>query len=180
MPAKKQIDYSSSIFFIGSCFSNNIGDKLFTAKLNTLINPFGIVFNSASIAEQIDIIVNKKTFTAQDFFSHNNVFKSFVLHSSLSKKIASELQDSVNKKINETHDFLNSSTHIFITLGSAFAYKHIATNKIVSNCHKLPQVEFEKILLNYTEVFESLKSISKNILKINSKAKIPFVFLLMK
>ncbi len=173
-PATEKINYNSKLFFIGSCFSNNIGDKLNSGKIETLVNPFGIVFNPASIKEQLEIIINKKVFSETDVFKHDNVFKSFVLHSSFNNKNKKEYVDSVNQQVLIANLFLKSASHIFITLGSAFAYRHLSTAKIVSNCHKIPQSNFEKVLLSYEEVFGYLKNITSNIKQINTEAKIIF------
>ncbi len=54
----KQIDYQSKICLIGSCFVENIGEKLSYYKLNHLINPHGILFNPKAI-EKGEVILRK-------------------------------------------------------------------------------------------------------------------------
>ncbi len=43
------IDYKSKILLLGSCFSDNIGEKFLYYKFNTLTNPFGIIFYPVSL-----------------------------------------------------------------------------------------------------------------------------------
>ena len=45
----KKINYSDKLFFIGSCFSENIGERFNYYKFQTTVNPFGIIFNSVSL-----------------------------------------------------------------------------------------------------------------------------------
>ena len=49
IPLKKEtqnlIDYQSNILLLGSCFSENIGDKLSYFKFQSTQNPFGILFH---------------------------------------------------------------------------------------------------------------------------------------
>ena len=53
IPLEKQprnlIDYNSNILLLGSCFSENIGDKLAYFKLQNCQNPFGILFHPKAI-----------------------------------------------------------------------------------------------------------------------------------
>ena len=63
------------------------------------------------------------------------------------------------------------ATHIVLTFGSAWVYKHLATGKIVANCHKVPQKEFTKSLLSIAEVGESLESIIAAISAVNESAQ---------
>ena len=48
------IDYDSKIVLLGSCFVENIGDKLSYAKFQTLQNPFGILFHPKAIENIIE------------------------------------------------------------------------------------------------------------------------------
>ena len=58
--SKIRINYSTKSMFIGSCFSENIGTKLSQLKFQTIINPFGVLYNPISIANSINLLINKK------------------------------------------------------------------------------------------------------------------------
>lgn len=45
---------------IGSCFTENIGNKLAELKYNIDINPFGILYNPASVINSIQYLIEKK------------------------------------------------------------------------------------------------------------------------
>jgi hypothetical protein len=69
---------------------------------------------------------------------------------------------------------LKQSQTICITLGSAWVYKHIASNDYVGNCHKIPQKEFTKELLSLDQIKQSLNEIHQSIRKVNTHCKIIF------
>ena len=48
---------------------------------------------------------------------------------------------------------------MIISLGTSYVYEHKATNIIVSNCHKIPQKEFEKKLLSPDDNFKNISEI---------------------
>jgi hypothetical protein len=72
------------------------------------------------------------------------------------------------------HQQINASTHIIITLGTAWVYRYIATDKIVANCHKIPQKQFQKELLSINDIVASLENIIALIRSLNPKVN--FIF----
>ena len=55
-----QIDYSSNILLLGSCFAENIGKKLDYFKFKNFQNPFGILFHPLAIENLITRAINNK------------------------------------------------------------------------------------------------------------------------
>ena len=45
----------SNILVLGSCFAERVGEHLATSGLSCVVNPFGVLYNPASIARIIDI-----------------------------------------------------------------------------------------------------------------------------
>ena len=43
-PAARQFGYDHKLLLLGSCFAQNIGDKLAYYKFQAVTNPFGIIF----------------------------------------------------------------------------------------------------------------------------------------
>ena len=82
--SKTDISYKDKLVLLGSCFTENIGNKLITNKFQADINPFGILYNPLSIANSISILIEKKIFSETDLFFHNNIWQSFAHHGSFS------------------------------------------------------------------------------------------------
>ena len=57
-PEGPLLNYDSSIFLLGSCFSRNIGDQLNYFKFKSAQNPFGILFHPVAI----DNLIQKSTY----------------------------------------------------------------------------------------------------------------------
>lgn len=54
-PVHSRLGYADSFFLLGSCFSDNIGERLSRAKLHTAINPsHGLLFSPLSVAASLD------------------------------------------------------------------------------------------------------------------------------
>ncbi|MFD0992523.1 GSCFA domain-containing protein [Tenacibaculum geojense] len=178
VPIKKQqhhlINYDAKLLLLGSCFSENIGQKLEYFKFQTYQNPFGILFHPKAIETLILNSINTKEYNSDAIFLNNNVWHSFEAHSSLSNIDKNSLLDSLNNAVIKTHKQLISASHIIITLGTAWVYRHIASDKIVANCHKVPQKKFLKELLSVEAISESIENCITLIKSVNPKASVIF------
>ena len=167
-----QIDYNSKILSLGSCFAVNIGDKFDYFKFQNTTNPFGILFHPLAIKKLIDFAVSQKNFTPEDLFFHNERWHCFDAHSDLSNPNKDELLQNLNEILKSTYQQIAESTHIIITYGTSWVYRNIETNKIVANCHKVPQKQFVKELLSVETIKKSIKTILDLIQKINPNVTI--------
>lgn len=168
------IDFRSKILMLGSCFSENIGKKLNHFKLSAQVNPFGILFHPLAIEQFIVNAINKKEYSANDVFFHNERWHSFEAHSSLSQSSQEELISLLNDRSQTSLKEINSATHLIITLGTAWAYRFLETDNFVANCHKIPQKKFSKEILPVNKISESLAAIIALVKSVNPKIAILF------
>lgn len=168
------IDYNSELFLLGSCFSENVGKKLEYFKFQSNQNPFGILFHPKAIETLITNSIQNKIYSESDVFLNNEQWHCFDAHSKLSNESKEALIHKLNSGIKFTRDYLNKATHIIITLGTSWVYKHKETSHVVANCHKVPQKEFSKTLLSVDEVVASLKNILEQIRSVNYTANVIF------
>ena len=178
IPLKKEtqnlIDYQSNILLLGSCFSENIGDKLSYFKFQSTQNPFGILFHPKAIENLISNTSNKKVYSSDDLTYQNEIWHSFDAHSSLSSASENELLNKLNFATSLTSEKIKEASHIVITLGTSWVYRFIETDTIVANCQKIPQKKFLKELLSVAEISESLAHSLSLIKSMNADASVTF------
>ena len=167
-----QISYQSKLLLLGSCFSENIGNKLDYYKFQSKQNPFGILFHPKAIENLIIKALNKEKYTDKDVFFHNERWHSFEAHSSLSAINKNKLLNSLILSIQQTFEQLQNTTHLIITIGTAWVYREITSDTIVANCHKVPQKKFLKELLSVDEISESLKAINSLVKSVNKNISV--------
>lgn len=97
-------------------------------------------------------MLQQKVYVRDDLFQHNGIWHSFEAHSKLSHEDPEAVLSRLNLAISEARCFLKGSSHVFITLGTAFIYKHIESDTYVANCHKVPQKNFQKELISADRV----------------------------
>lgn len=161
------IDYDSKILSLGSCFAENMAEKLDYFKFQNTCNPFGIIFNPVSIEKMIHKVVNQELFSEKDIFFHNERWHCFDAHSALSTSKKEDLIANLNAIIISSKQQLQEATHIIITYGTSWVYRNIESNNIVANCHKLPQAAFKKEILSIETIEKSVQNTIALIQKIN-------------
>lgn len=162
-PAHFHISYSDNLFFLGSCFSDAMAGKLSALKMNTLVNPTGVVYNPASVADTFIRLISGYHLESDDVFCQNGIWNSFSLHSSFASASAQELMDKANRAIDNSCQFLRSASCIFITLGTAWVYRLLESNRVVANCHKLPANQFQRFALSVPQVVGLLKPVVRSL-----------------
>ncbi|MEW7290327.1 GSCFA domain-containing protein [Aquimarina sp. 2304DJ70-9] len=169
-----KIDYESEILMLGSCFAENIGEKFEYHKFKNNINPFGILFHPKAIETFLWMASQDEHYVDSDLFYHNERWHCFDAHSSLSNSNQRQLLSDLNAALTLTKEKLQSATHVFITLGTAWVYRLKALDMFVANCHKIPQKEFEKSLLSIDDISQSLQNCMHLIKSLNSSTQIVF------
>jgi hypothetical protein len=157
---------------MGSCFTENIGNKFSELKFNTLVNPFGQQYNPASIANGINRIVQQQWFEDDDVIYQDELFHSWQHHSDFSKSTKDELLTSINTTLKETNDWFKNVDYLMLTFGTSHIYEWKKDGRIVSNCHKISGSEFDLRFLSPEETFERINKSLNALKQINPSVKI--------
>jgi len=168
------VDYNSKMVSLGSCFAENMAEKLDYFKFQNTCNPFGILFNPISMERMIYKVVHQELFTEEEIFFHNERWHCFDVHSDKSNANKEALMANLNAIIISAQQQLQEATHIIITYGTSWVYRNVESKKIVANCHKVPQAAFRKEILSIAIIEKSIQNTIDLIQKINPNAH--FIF----
>jgi hypothetical protein len=165
---------------MGSCFTENIGEKLDGYKFNTLQNPNGILFNPVSVADALNNYIELKQFSENDLFYYNEAWHSWKHHSRFSGRTAVETLEKLNSATADAHHYLKKANYIFITLGSSWVY--VLTENaglanvgaVAANNHKAPASWFYRRLLSSDEILQALENVIQRLFHFNQKLRIIF------
>jgi len=171
---EQKISHKDKVFFLGSCFAENMSRYFERFRFQLETNPFGILFHPFAIERLIDIAFDKNYNPHKFSFEHQGIWSNFDAHSSLSDSSNQQLIDNLNNSKLKAEYCLKTSDVIFISLGTAWIYKYKAQDKVVTNCHKLPQKHFKKQRLDISTVKTILVNIITKITSQNPRVKIIF------
>ncbi|NOQ23939.1 MAG: GSCFA domain protein [Bacteroidales bacterium] len=172
--SKNKISYQTPTLFFGSCFTENIGNKLKDLKFPAQVNPFGVLYNPVSVRNGLEILIDKKTFLESDLDFFNEQWYSFYHDSDFSDPDKQKSLNKINTAIKLAADQLRKSEYLVITFGTAWIYKYLETGNIVSNCHKIPSKEFERLKLGVENIFVEWANLINRLNELNPKLKIIF------
>jgi hypothetical protein len=167
-----KMDYSKNIMFIGSCFSENIGQKMIDMKYNVDMNPFGILYNPQSIANSLRFLLDQQPFTEYDLFQDQGLWNSFYHHSRFSDVDKISALNKMNLRLVESYEFLKKADFLVITFGTAWAYELVSTGQIVSNCHKVPASQFNRVKLTRHEISVAYRHLLDELWLLNPNLKV--------
>ena len=165
------ITHSTPLLILGSCFADNIGARLRDSLFDICVNPFGTLYNPASIAACARRLADPATgFTAADIVQRDGLWHSWGAHSSLSR---TGTQQAFLSHLEATRAraaaFARTAAVAIITLGTTHIYTRPGYGT-VANCHKFPATEFQErdlgldeCVSHLTDTIAALRSLSPEI-----------------
>ena len=139
------IEPRERMLFVGSCFADNIGRRFVDDKFRATVNPYGVMYNPASIMHTV------KRWTGELVAAQSE---------------ASDSGSDVRLAISEA-----PQTAVF-TLGTNHVYILNETGEIVDNCRKRPQRLFTERELSVDECADYLREAVTMLRQINSSVRI--------
>ena len=168
-----QLGLEDRIMILGSCFADNVGQRMKAAGFDVCVNPFGTLYNPASILNSIERLESGEPFTSSDCVPMGagaGLVCSYSHHTSFARPTEAEFLENANEKLAAASSFWHSCNKIIITYGTAWVWKakclksSVETNKykpitnmltrqngtfdVVSNCLKRPSAEFTRELMS--------------------------------
>ena len=136
------ISHADNLLLIGSCFSENIGRKLVEGGFCTQVNPLGIVYNPMSVKASLQRLISSEPYVDNELLFYNEVWHSFDHHGKFSHHDKGTCLAQINSSLRQGHQQLKKARHLLVTFGTAWVFRHLQLDKIVSNCHKYPAATF--------------------------------------
>lgn len=158
------LSFNDRIMVVGSCFAENIGARLDGNGFNVLTNPFGILYNPASIHSSLKRLASASPFLVSDLVEYDGLYHSFNHHGSFSNTDEMTTLGLINSSFEKAVSHFKKNKILILTFGTAWVYALTENGKIVANCHKFPSSRFNRFRLSvdsinedYMELFSFLK-----------------------
>jgi hypothetical protein len=162
-PAHFQLSYADRMMVVGSCFAEYAGLSLKGRGFRALVNPFGVLYNPATISVNLRRLSEGVTFREDELFAHEGYYHSFYHHGSFSGVDKTATLNQINTSFLEAASAWREITTLLITFGTAWIYEWTENGQIVANCHRFPascfhrrRLSIEEIVSVYTAFFEAL------------------------
>ena len=172
--SNNKISYNTPALFLGSCFTENIGNRMTDLKFPTIVNPFGVLYNPVSIRLALEILLDNRDFNEKDLGFFNGQWFSFYHDTEFSNPDKDKCLKKINSALNKAREHFINAQYLLITFGTAWVYEYIKTKKVVSNCHKIPAKEFKRYKIGVEDIFVNWAKLINRIEDFNPNLKIVF------
>lgn len=145
------ISYGDRIMVLGSCFADNVGKRLKDRGFELCLNPFGTLYNPASIEGSIARLDSGEHFVESDCVqigSGSTKWGSFHHHTLMARETLEEFLANANESLDRAAEFWQTCNKVMVTFGTSWCFRHIGfggkVSLIVSNCLKRNAGEFRR------------------------------------
>ena len=153
-PSVSKIDQRQRVLSIGSCFAEEMAQRLAEVGVPTLSNPLGVLYNPLSIEDCVERIRSERGVSREELQCRGDMWFSLSTHGVFDGLDPEEVVSGINGAIRHAHAELERADWVILTLGTAWVYKR--NGQVVANCHKMPAREFTRSLMTVEEVVDSL------------------------
>ena len=159
-PLEQTIRYVDPLLFLGSCFADEVGGLCRGVGFNAQVNPFGVLYNPASIAQSLKRLHDGVPFTHDEVIKvGGELYCTFSHNTEFWRPTEETLLQTVNQGLAEAHRHFQAARWIIISLGTSWIYREKASGCVVSNCHKLPSSHFERVFLSVEQTANLLSEL---------------------
>ena len=154
------------VCLLGSCFADEMARKFSDAGFRVLANPFGTLYNPASIAAAVARLDDPVPFREEDCVplgAGDGRTGSFFHHTSFARSTAAEFLEAANACLAQAAGEWERCGTVLLTLGTARVWRALERpgQPVVANCLKRPAREFAHELLSVEACTDLLNSIIK-------------------
>jgi hypothetical protein len=167
-----RLDHQSPVLLMGSCFTENMGRKLERYLFPVCINPFGVTYNPLSVQKNLEALIQKEAYSAEELNLHNDLWFSFDHYTGFSSPDRDVALDRINRSFLSAKNLLKKAAYLVLTWGTSWVYRYNKTAQVVCNCHKIPAKEFTRTQLTIHEIIEAYELLLPQLFQFNSDLKI--------
>ena len=152
--SKVGVSLNDKIVILGSCFADNMGQKMVDLGFDVCLNPFGTLYNPVSVCNSVARLTSGIPFSKDECVQMGagaGLVCSFSHHTSFARRTEDEFLQVANASLKEASLRWKAASKVIITLGTAWIYEYLRSGETVSNCLKIDAKEFSRRRLSVRE-----------------------------
>ena len=152
--SKVGVSLNDKIVILGSCFADNMGQKMVDLGFDVCLNPFGTLYNPVSVCNSVARLTSGIPFSKDECVQMGagaGLVCSFSHHTSFARRTEDEFLQVANASLKEASLRWKAASKVIITLGTAWIYEYTRSGEPVSNCLKIDAKEFTRRRLSVRE-----------------------------
>lgn len=156
IPEKSELSLTPAlpVALVGSCFTDNIASRM-RGALWRAENPLGTLFNPLSIAAALRLVcdgADEEMLSSSYLTTADGMVRSWMFDSRFAAISESECGSAVRDACRRMEEVLERGRTLCVTFGTAWCYFLRERDLLVANCHKMPQILFERRRISAEEI----------------------------
>lgn len=183
--APKILSPERLVLLMGSCFSDNIGQRMHEAGWPCVANPCGVVYNPVSIAILLqlalthramrrEIVASSVTLRDPSATEEERKWVSWFMSSKAMDTSPEGCVDQVCERLDRLEEALETADALIVTFGTSDVWLLKGTDRAVGNCHRHLAAEFERRRVGIEEVAATWKELIEGLRERNPGLKVIF------
>ncbi len=137
------LDKGKGYVLLGSCFSQNVGERMQAEGYRVVCNPLGTLFNPESIGNTVRHALEGDASTLPMFWDEAmKEWRCWWANTRFRSGDEAEARTLVQDAYNDLGQALRTADHVFLTLGTNVCYRLRENAVVVSNCQRQPDALF--------------------------------------
>ena len=157
------IEHSDAMLLLGSCFTDEVGQRLVADGFDAVANPLGPIYNPVMLARTLGRALAGSEFVEADLIPGPRGMHCLDYATRYSGPLAPDVLSLLNGDMASVSVQLRRQPVVILTFGSAYVYEH--SGRVVGNCHKFPASDFERRLLTPDEICRELVPVLSELLE---------------
>lgn len=144
------------IVMLGSCFTDEVGERLLHDGFDVMANPLGPIYNPVILSRTLQRAMDRYCFSEADLVDGprgSHCLEYATRYSGASDETLRRL----NEDLSALSDALCNCHTVILTLGTAYVFEYKPSASVVGNCHKFHDSLFSRRRLSIDEVVEALQ-----------------------
>jgi GSCFA family len=158
-PAPVRLGLGSPGLLLGSCFADQVGQRMHAHRFPAAANPLGVLFNPLSLMELLGLALQQQPLPPEGYLQRGPLWLHYSLPGSLAATSRAELAAQAAQAFARVRTWAQAPAPeprwLVLTWGTAWAYRRRDQGQWVANCHKMPGQWFDKQLLTPDQVMEA-------------------------
>lgn len=175
-PSTDKIKHGDTVLTLGSCFADEMGERMDHEKFDVVVNPFGTLYNPSSICAHVLRCLSERYYQAGDpeIFEADGLWHSWMHHGSFSDPDRDKLLSRLNAMLHLTAQTLRTARWLIVTFGTAYVYRLKQNGMLVANCHKQPDSLFLRERIPAVDIADMWKQALQLLSAVNPQLKVIF------
>jgi hypothetical protein len=160
----------SPFYLAGSCFAHEWASQLSALHWPSKYHPLHISYQPRVLLEQLEFAKGIRELNSEHWVHLERQWRHLDFHSVFSHSDQTQMRKQIEKARRAARTYLKASEYFILTLGTARSFRYKKTQRLIANCHKLPQSNFEGAMESVEEVMHQVMKI-QNLLESLPKFK---------